>query len=136
MIASIGVAASPKANELPESITNCTIDVSLLDSASLQHSVFIFSGIFIAGHLIAIVYHVTMLILRCRDVSAIDLTSKIFKTIDYIINIFLMMLFIGSMMGSYMIGWLWSSYASATSEQSDNNTDTILSALMYLAFVS
>ena len=136
MVATIGVGASPNANDLPEDIVNCTVDVLALDSRSLQRSTFIFSGIFTPLHLIAIIYHSLMILLRFLDISAINLTTKKFLIVDYIINVAIMMVFLATIVGSYLMGWLWSTYASASADQSDNNADSTLSTLMYVIFVS
>ena len=96
----------------------------------------IYCEIFLVIGILAVAYQSLIIVLRLLNISAIKLYFRWFLLIDHIINNICMGLFVGSIVGSYLMGWLWSSYASATSEQSDNNADTIVTILMYMAFVS
>ena len=139
LIAAVGVANSSKTDQVhvPANIINCTIDVLPWNHRSLQHSVCIYCGLFITLLLIIIAYQSLIITpFHLFNVSAINLHFKKFLLIDHIINNISLGLSIGGIVGSYLMGWLWSSYASATSDQSNNNADTIVSVLMHLAFVS
>ena len=136
LIAAVGVANSPTTNQLPTNVTNCSNDAFSLSFRPLQRSVRIYCGLFITFFLTSIAYQSLIMTLRLLNVSAINLHFKKFLLVDHIINNICMGLFIGSIVGSYLMGWLWSTYASATSDQSNNNADIVISILMYMAFVS
>ena len=136
LIAAVGVANSPKANQLPKNITNCSTDALSLNLRPLQYSMRTYCGIFITFFLTSIAYQSLIMTLRLLNVSAMNMHFKKFLFVDHIINNICMGLIIGSIVGSYLMGWLWSTYASATFDQSNNNADTIVSVLMYTAFVS
>ena len=138
LIAAVGVANSPKANQLPTTITNSSTDALSLNLRSLQYSMRTYCGIFITIFIISIAYQSLIMVLRLQivNVSAMNMHFKKFLLVDHIINNICMWLFVGSIVGSYLMGWLWSTYASGTSDQTNNNADTIVSVLMYTAFVS
>uniref|UniRef100_A0A1X7VNE2 Uncharacterized protein n=1 Tax=Amphimedon queenslandica TaxID=400682 RepID=A0A1X7VNE2_AMPQE len=134
----IGFNNAPSNGSLPRSLTNCTrLSLSSLDPNWLQRSVNIFCGLFIGLTAICVFYQLIVIALKiCAD-SFIDKNLKYFYWIEVILAIVFMSLFIGIIVGIYLLTWLRSDYLDAF-EQRLRNVDTkyfsITSTMLWFAF--
>ena len=54
---------------------------------------------------------------------------------DYIICTFLMNVFVGGVVGSFLLAWLWTMYSNAVSNQTEGRTTTLIGNIITLLFV-
>ncbi len=81
LCAAVGVNNSSDAKDLPETVTNCTVNVQALDGVFLRKSINIFGGIYIAVCCIAVVYQGIVLVLKSLDVKVFESSWRCFCTI-------------------------------------------------------